>query len=107
MASIISWQFMGLPCSPSTLAAASRALVFLALACFLTLVGRGRMTAFTCRAGCKELFRAFFQAGSSCWPLLKAELELGPQAGGPARLVLCADECAHVRDWRTRVHSPT
>ena len=32
-------------------------------------------------------FRAFFQVGSSCWPLLKAELELGPQAACPAPLL--------------------
>ena len=32
-------------------------------------------------------FRAFFQVGSSCWPLLKAELELGPQGGCPAPLL--------------------
>jgi hypothetical protein len=31
-------------------------------------------------------FRAFFQVGSSCWPLLKAELELVPQAGCPVLL---------------------
>src|SRR5262245_24403994 len=35
MASIISWQFIGLPCSPRTLAAASRALILLASGCFL------------------------------------------------------------------------
>jgi len=29
-------------------------------------------------------FRAFFRLGSSCWPLLKAELALRPQAGCPA-----------------------
>src|SRR6266850_1439073 len=34
-----------------------------------------------------ESFRAFFQVGSSCWPLLKAELELGTQAGCPAPLL--------------------
>jgi hypothetical protein len=27
-----------------------------------------------------ETFRGFFQAASSCWPLLKAEIELLPQA---------------------------
>ena len=32
-------------------------------------------------------FRAFFQVGSSCWPLLKAELELAPQAGCLAPLL--------------------
>jgi hypothetical protein len=32
-------------------------------------------------------FRAFFQVGSSCWPLLKAELELVPQAACPAPLL--------------------
>jgi hypothetical protein len=32
-------------------------------------------------------FRAFFRLGSSCWPLLKAELELGPPAGCPAPLL--------------------
>jgi len=32
-------------------------------------------------------FRAFFQVGSSCWPLRKAELELVPQAGCPAPLL--------------------
>jgi hypothetical protein len=31
-------------------------------------------------------FRAFFRLGSSCWPLLKAELALRPQAGCPALL---------------------
>src|SRR5438445_7865254 len=51
MASIISWQFSGLPRSPSTLAAASRALVFLVLVCFLTLVGLGFWGAAVFRAG--------------------------------------------------------
>src|SRR5438094_6199177 len=51
MASIICWQFSGLPCSPSTRAAASRALVFLALACFLTLVGLGFWGAAVLRVG--------------------------------------------------------
>jgi hypothetical protein len=32
-------------------------------------------------------FRAFFQVGSSGWPLLKAEIELVPQAGCPAPLL--------------------
>ena len=32
-------------------------------------------------------FRAFFQAGSSCWPLLKAELELMPQEACSAPLL--------------------
>src|SRR5207244_6265405 len=32
-------------------------------------------------------FRAFFQVGSNCWPLLKAELDLGPQGGCPAPLL--------------------
>src|SRR5262249_61138965 len=46
MAAIISWQFIGLPASASTRAAASRALVFLAVAfsawgAFLALVGLG------------------------------------------------------------------
>jgi hypothetical protein len=31
-------------------------------------------------------FRAFFQVGSSCWPLLKAEIELLPQPGFAAFL---------------------
>jgi hypothetical protein len=32
-------------------------------------------------------FRAFFQVGSSCWPLRKAELELVLQAASPAPLL--------------------
>src|SRR5712664_3522938 len=51
MASIISWQFSGLPCSPSTLAAASRALVFLTLGCFSALVGLGFRDAAVLRVG--------------------------------------------------------
>jgi hypothetical protein len=34
-----------------------------------------------------EVFRAFFQTGSSCWPLLKAELELVLEAARPAPLL--------------------
>jgi hypothetical protein len=44
-------------------------------------------------------FRAFFQAGSGCWPLLKAELELMPQGACPAPLL---------RDWfYARMSVPT
>src|SRR5262245_47680252 len=58
MAAIISWQFMGLPASPSTRAAASRALAFLALVfsalafsafgAFLAFVGLGLRDAARC-----------------------------------------------------------
>src|SRR2546423_15078672 len=62
MASIICWQFSGLPCSPSTRAAASRALVFLtfsffALGFFVALVGLGLWDAAAVRVG------AFVAAG--------------------------------------------
>src|SRR6267142_5790496 len=66
MASIISWQFMGLPCSPSTLAAASRALVFLTLGCFLALVGLGFWDAAVFRVGASAAAGMPLASGGGC-----------------------------------------
>src|ERR1700704_3773283 len=66
MASIICWQFIGLPCSPSTLAAASRALVFLTLGCFLALVGLGFWDAAVFRVGASAAAGMPLASGGGC-----------------------------------------